>query len=122
VGDVVGRYAAGWGARRIAPQRLWIVVLMRFIFIPMFMLGQRLPGWSPLWGSDCGRFALCAAFSVSNGFAASLAMMFGPQCVTDPEKKEVAGIAMSTVMVTGIFMGTLVAFATQIGIHNSPTS
>jgi hypothetical protein len=33
---------------------------------------------------------------------ASLAMMFGPECCSVLEKREVAGMAMSAIMVTGI--------------------
>jgi len=116
VGDVLGRTMTGPLAKRIAPAKLWILVLLRFAFIPLFMLGQRSPGSSLLWGSDVGRMVLCTLFAISNGLAASLAMMFGPECCSVLEKREVAGMAMSAIMVTGIFAGTLLAFATQIGI------
>lgn len=116
VGDVLGRTMAGPAGRRIGPKRLWVLVLMRFAFIPLFMLGQRLPEASPLWGSDLGRLLLCGLFAISNGLAANLAMMYGPESCSVLERREVAGMMMSAIMVTGIFCGSLLAFATQIGI------
>lgn len=116
VGDVLGRSITGPVGRCIGPSRLWILVLLRFGFIPLFMLGQRSPESSFVWGSDVGRLVLCAFFAITNGLAASLAMMFGPECCSVLEKREIAGMAMSAIMVTGIFCGTLLAFATQIGI------
>eukprot|EP00933_Yihiella_yeosuensis_P041171 TRINITY_DN35591_c0_g1_i3.p1 TRINITY_DN35591_c0_g1~~TRINITY_DN35591_c0_g1_i3.p1 ORF type:complete len:509 (+),score=58.03 TRINITY_DN35591_c0_g1_i3:209-1528(+) len=118
VGDCIGRYAAG-PFKEFNPKRLWLLVLLRFIFIPLFMFGQRIPDASPVWGSDIGRFSLCLAFAVSNGLVASLAMMFGPASCRNVDDKELAGIAMSATMVTGIFTGTLVAFSTQIGITST---
>ena len=38
---------------------------------------------------------------------ASLAMMFGPECCSVLEKREVAGMAMSAIMVTGILEAEL---------------
>mmetsp|Transcript_1210 Transcript_1210/g.2445 ORF Transcript_1210/g.2445 Transcript_1210/m.2445 type:complete len:246 (+) Transcript_1210:2-739(+) len=116
VGDVLGRTMTGPLAKRIGPSRLWILVLLRFAFIPLFMLGQRSPESCSLWGSDVGRMLLCLLLAISNGLSASLAMMFGPECCSVLEKREVAGMAMSAIMVTGIFTGSLLAFATQIGI------
>ena len=91
VGDVLGRTIAGPVGRCLGPSRLWALVLLRFAFVPLFMLGQRSPETSELWGSDVGRMALCALFAISNGLAANLAMMFGPACCSVQEKKEVAG-------------------------------
>ncbi|CAE7312480.1 Slc29a1 [Symbiodinium microadriaticum] len=122
VGDVVGRSIAGPIGRCVGPKRLWILVLLRFVFIPLFMLGQRSPEACVLWGSDIGRVCLCALFAISNGLLANLAMMYGPDCCSTQEKREVAGMAMSATMVTGIFAGTLLAFVTQVGIaENGPS-
>lgn len=115
--DVIGRYSAGPVARLIPPGCLVWVVLLRFSFVPLFILGQRSPGDSWLWGSDLGRGLLMAVFAASNGFLGSCAMMFGPE---HPELskggKSVAGNAMSCFMVWGIFVGCLLAPLTQIGI------
>lgn len=110
--DVLSRMAADWGARTVQPKRLWILVSLRFVFIPLFVLGELRPEASALWGSDIGRFLLAGALAFSNGLFASLAMMFGPaRCPA--QRKEVAGIAMSCIMVTGIFLGTLTALPLQ---------
>jgi hypothetical protein len=112
--DVVGRSMSGICAKVITPARLWIFVILRLAFIPLFILGQRHPQWCALWGSDTGRLFLSAALAATNGLLATLAMMYGPaRC--PPERCEVAGIAMSCTMVTGIFSGTLLAFLTQLG-------
>mmetsp|Transcript_36230 Transcript_36230/g.108309 ORF Transcript_36230/g.108309 Transcript_36230/m.108309 type:complete len:421 (+) Transcript_36230:23-1285(+) len=111
--DVVGRYLAEVIAHRVPPGRLWILVILRWLFVPAFMLGQRDPGASALWGSDWGRLLLVALMALTNGFAASCAMMFGPS-LCEGGSREVAGIAMSFTMVTGIFCGTLLAFLTQL--------
>lgn len=111
--DVLSRVAAGWGARSIPPNKLWILVLLRTLFIPVFILGELKPQACVLWGSDIGRFLLAGGLAFTNGLFASLAMMFGPaRC---PEaRREVAGIAMSCVMVLGIFLGSLFALLLQV--------
>lgn len=110
--DVVSRMVANWSAQFIAPGKLWVLTVLRIAFVPLFMLGQKRPEWSPLWGSDLGRFALAATMAFSNGLFSSWAMMFGPESCT-AERREAAGMVMSCIMVTGIFVGTLLAFATQ---------
>jgi len=106
--DVVGRSMAGCCMKCIAPSRLWIFVVLRIVFIPLFVLGQRFPEAFVLWGSDEGRLFLVAALATTNGLCGTLAMMYGPERCPD-ESREVAGIAMSCTMVTGIFMGFLLA-------------
>lgn len=113
--DVVGRLLAPCLTKLIPDKQLLWWVLLRIIFIPLFIFGQRFRSSSWVWGSDIGRFALSSSMAVTNGLLASLAMMYGPQ-LTAPPKREAAGIAMSCVMVTGIFAGTVVAFATQVGV------
>mmetsp|Transcript_170338 Transcript_170338/g.540997 ORF Transcript_170338/g.540997 Transcript_170338/m.540997 type:complete len:256 (-) Transcript_170338:158-925(-) len=116
--DVIGRSAAQGCSRCIAPRRIWVIVLLRFALVPLFMLGQRKPELSVLCGSDGGRLLLVAALAFTNGLAASLSMMAGPLLCPDA-RREVAGMAMSCVMVTGIFAGSLLALLTQLGVHAS---
>lgn len=54
--DVVGRGLVGCCLKCIAPARLWIFIVLRCIYVPLFILGQRQPQWFVLWGSDEGRF------------------------------------------------------------------
>lgn len=119
--DVLSRMAAGWGAKRIAARRLWVWVLLRLVFIPAFVLGQRRPEACILWGSDLGRFILAAGLAFTNGLLASCAMMFGPERAA-PGRREAAGIVMSCVMVVGILVGTLLALLTQLGNNTGMTS
>eukprot|EP00747_Dinoflagellata_sp_TGD_P180886 gnl/TRDRNA2_/TRDRNA2_34086_c0_seq1.p1 gnl/TRDRNA2_/TRDRNA2_34086_c0~~gnl/TRDRNA2_/TRDRNA2_34086_c0_seq1.p1 ORF type:complete len:441 (-),score=67.39 gnl/TRDRNA2_/TRDRNA2_34086_c0_seq1:68-1390(-) len=118
--DCVGRWTGGssWGAKRMPPGRLWMFVMLRLLFIPIFMLGQRKPLMSVVWGSDVGRLLLMCALAFTNGFCATCAMIFGPErCAC--ERRQTAGIAMSSSMVTGIFTGTLLALTTQVGVKAS---
>lgn len=114
--DVVGRYSAGPVARFVSPRCLVWLVLVRFAFIPLFILGQRQTEPNVFWltGTDLGRSLLMSVFACSNGFAGSLAMMFGPE-LASKEGRDVAGTAMSCSMVWGIFLGCLLAPLTQIG-------
>jgi len=116
--DVLSRLAAGWGARNIPPSRLWMFVLLRLLFVPAFILGELRPEACPLWGSDVGRFLLAGGLAFTNGLFASLAMMFGPARCPE-ERREVAGIAMSSTMVVGIFLGSLLALLLQVLLTHS---
>eukprot|EP00929_Paragymnodinium_shiwhaense_P113456 TRINITY_DN81748_c0_g1_i1.p1 TRINITY_DN81748_c0_g1~~TRINITY_DN81748_c0_g1_i1.p1 ORF type:complete len:491 (-),score=66.45 TRINITY_DN81748_c0_g1_i1:172-1509(-) len=113
--DVAGRYLASPFARFVPPGKLWLLVVLRLLFVPAFILGQRQPTPGALWSTDAGRFTLVALMAMSNGFVSSCGMMFGPMRVP-PKQRETAGIAMSCTMVTGIFCGTLFAFLTQVGV------
>ena len=51
-------------------------------------------------------------FGVTNGYVASLAMMFGPAAV-EPRQRELAGFVMTTSLQAGLFIGSQVALAMQ---------
>lgn len=112
--DLVGRSMAGKALKCVSPRIVKSMTIARIAFIPLFMLGQRKPEACVLWGSDAGRFGLVAAMAASNGLCGSLTMIFGPSLVT-AERRDLAGFAMSTSMTFGVFSGTVLAFATQIG-------
>lgn len=112
--DVVSRQVAGWSIKYVPANRLWILCWLRLVLVPLFIFGQRSPTSFFLWGSDMGRLLLCATLAFTNGLFSSWAMMYGPQ-LCPPERRESAGMAMSCCLVVGIFIGTLLAFATQIG-------
>jgi equilibrative nucleoside transporter 1/2/3 len=116
--DVVGRYGAGPVAKFIRPGYLVWLVLARFAFIPLFILGQRQTE-NAFWlsGSSAGRSLLMALFAFSNGFVGSCAMMYGPEAAPRAGR-ELAGTAMSCSMVWGIFSGCLLALLTQLGVSH----
>jgi len=114
--DVVGRYSAAPVARSIPPRHLVWLVVARFLFIPLFIMGQRSPASFWLCGSDAGRVVLMACFAATNGFVGSCAMMYGPELVSQ-ENRSVAGNAMSCAMVWGIFCGCLLAPLSQLGTN-----
>jgi len=110
--DVFGRYSADALAARLPSLGLWMLTIMRLLFVPAFFLGQWNPELCPVWGSDTGRMLLVALLALTNGFAASCAMMYGPsKC--ERQLREVAGITMGGIMVIGIFSGTLLALLTE---------
>jgi len=111
--DVVGRYMADWFTNWIPSDKLVFYAVLRVLFIPVFILGQRRPTWSLIWGSDLGRILLVAFLAGSNGLLGTCAMMFGPSSSPE-EQKEVAGSVMSTSLYVGLFSGTLGALVTQL--------
>merc|ERR550514_1430461 len=114
--DTLGRYLPNWGLCPIPPARLWILVLLRFAFIPLFIIGQRAPDLAPLLcGSDLGRFALMALMSTTNGVSGSMAMAAGPHLV-DMKDRERASSLMCLGLVSGIFTGSLLAILSQYGM------
>lgn len=116
--DVLSRMAASWFVQRLPARRLWLLVTLRLLFIPLFILGQRCPEKNALWGSDMGRLALTASMAFTNGLLGSSAMIFGPASVTAGQREH-AGIAMTCAMIVGLFTGSSLAPLTQLGVQNT---
>eukprot|EP00419_Tripos_fusus_P054630 CAMPEP_0172813892 /NCGR_PEP_ID=MMETSP1075-20121228/10936_1 /TAXON_ID=2916 /ORGANISM="Ceratium fusus, Strain PA161109" /LENGTH=353 /DNA_ID=CAMNT_0013653645 /DNA_START=327 /DNA_END=1388 /DNA_ORIENTATION=- len=111
--DVSGRYLADALASYLPSSRLWMLSILRILFVPAFLLGQWRPQSCFLWGSDTGRVLLVVLLALSHGFIGACAMMYGPsQC--DTEIRETAGLSMGCAMVIGIFSGSLLALLTQL--------
>eukprot|EP00746_Dinoflagellata_sp_MGD_P045803 gnl/MRDRNA2_/MRDRNA2_212477_c0_seq1.p1 gnl/MRDRNA2_/MRDRNA2_212477_c0~~gnl/MRDRNA2_/MRDRNA2_212477_c0_seq1.p1 ORF type:complete len:448 (+),score=64.13 gnl/MRDRNA2_/MRDRNA2_212477_c0_seq1:61-1404(+) len=115
--DVVGRISPGFLiSLRVTAKSLWIPSSLRFIFVPLFMVLQRFPHLLPSLYQDLAQALAMAAFAVSNGWCATLAMMHGPQQVSIPAEQHTVGIMMELGLITGIFAGSLLALTTQIGL------
>jgi len=115
--DVVGRCSPGvlvsLGA---TAKRVWIPSALRFIFVPLFMVLQRFPHCLPSPYQDVAQMVAMAAFAVTNGCCATLIMMYGPQQVGTTTEQHTVGIMMELGLISGIFVGSLLALTTQIGL------
>lgn len=101
--DYVGRQMTLIGI--FPPRYVWIPVIMRTGFIPLFIFCVRplffVSNW---WG-----WSFMIVFAISNGYLASVGMMSGPQRVSD-HQKETAGTVMMVFLQLGIFLGLHAAF------------
>ncbi|XP_054461006.1 equilibrative nucleoside transporter 2-like [Anoplopoma fimbria] len=109
--DFVGRFVPSliqWPSKesRLFPA----AVLLRLVFIPLFMMcnipNSRLP---VLFSHDCAFVAIMALFAFSNGYLASLCMAYAPQLVRCKDC-ETAGSLMSFFLVLGLALGASLSF------------
>ncbi|XP_074501708.1 equilibrative nucleoside transporter 1-like isoform X1 [Sebastes fasciatus] len=93
---------------------MWLPVLvgLRLVFIPLFMLCNVQPRhYLPvLFGHDAWYIIFMIFFSFSNGYLASLCMCFGPKKVPQHEA-ETAGAIMAFFLSLGLALGAAVSFA-----------
>lgn len=95
------------------PRFLWVCVVLRLVFLPLFLLCNYLPEVRrlPVWvSSDWGYLASMAVFAWSSGYLSSLAMMYAPQTVSTPQQAPIAGMMAAFCLVLGIFIGGNAAF------------
>lgn len=85
------------------------VVVLRLAFFPLFLFSAGISGYQP-FRADWIPFAVMGAFSLSNGYAGTLAMIFGPSRVA-PHERELAGLIMSLALNAGVTLGVNVALA-----------
>ncbi|XP_042358201.1 equilibrative nucleoside transporter 1-like [Plectropomus leopardus] len=94
---------------------MWLPVLvgMRIIFVPLFMLCNVQPRrYLPvLFAHDAWYIIFMIFFSFSNGYLASLCMCFGPKKVSQHEA-ETAGAIMAFFLSLGLALGAAASFAT----------
>jgi equilibrative nucleoside transporter 1/2/3 len=96
--DLIGRTLPSYFLL-FTPKTLWIVSLSRFLFYPLFVLNLK----SIFFVHDAWSLTFMALFAISNGYVASLAMMYGPTFVEKDRDKETAGIIMAFFLNFGIF-------------------
>jgi equilibrative nucleoside transporter 1/2/3 len=80
-GDFVGRTIASW-IPLISHQVLWIPVVLRFAFLPLFALCNVHPRMSSapvVFDSDIYPIVFMALMALSNGYFSTLAMMYAPR-------------------------------------------
>ena len=108
--DLVGRLAAGSIPHLFTADNIWIPVVMRIIFFPLFFLcnvyGSQL---TTVFVSDAWPILFMTFFALSNGYLASLAMMLGPSLVK-PNDMQLTGTIMIFCLTTGLFGGAMFSF------------
>ena len=89
------------------PNRLWIPVFVRFLFIPFFLMCNYKPeerSW-PVWVNNDYVFVVAGSLlGLSSGYYSSLSMMYAPRQV-DAVHAETAAMMASFFLMLGIFMG-----------------
>eukprot|EP00727_Mastigamoeba_balamuthi_P011492 m51a1_g6966 hypothetical protein (525) ;mRNA; r:89682-93327 len=94
--DFVGR-TMPYVVKLFNAKTLWIPVVARAVaFFPLFLL----PVFD-VWQSDAAAYIIMAAFALTNGYFACLAMEYGPK-VVDEEEREAAAITLSFAQNFGI--------------------
>ncbi|XP_047936089.1 equilibrative nucleoside transporter 1 [Anser cygnoides] len=91
------------------------MVILRVIFIPLFMLCNVQPrDYLPVvFSHDAWYIIFMIFFSISNGYLASLCMCFGPKKVLAHEA-ETAGAVMAFFLALGLALGASISFLFQI--------
>ncbi|KAM6368030.1 LOW QUALITY PROTEIN: equilibrative nucleoside transporter 1 [Alca torda] len=92
-----------------------VMVALRVIFIPLFMLCNVQPRYylPVVFSHDAWYIIFMIFFSISNGYLASLCMCFGPKKVLAHEA-ETAGAIMAFFLSLGLALGAAVSFLFRI--------
>uniref|UniRef100_A0A8C5X564 Solute carrier family 29 member 1 (Augustine blood group) n=1 Tax=Malurus cyaneus samueli TaxID=2593467 RepID=A0A8C5X564_9PASS len=92
-----------------------VMVVLRVIFVPLFMLCNVKPRYylPVLFSHDAWYIIFMIFFSISNGYLASLCMCFGPKKVLAHEA-ETAGAVMAFFLSLGLALGAAVSFLVRI--------
>ncbi|KAI6071737.1 Equilibrative nucleoside transporter 1 [Aix galericulata] len=113
-----------WAGRSLTALFTWpgkdscllpLLVFLRVIFIPLFMLCNVQPrDYLPvIFSHDAWYIIFMIFFSISNGYLASLCMCFGPKKVLAHEA-ETAGAVMAFFLALGLALGAAISFLFQI--------
>ncbi|KAL0964543.1 hypothetical protein UPYG_G00325420 [Umbra pygmaea] len=109
-----------WAGRSLTAVCMWpgkdsvllpIMVALRVVFVPLFMLCNVQPRqYLPvLFAHDAWYIVFIILFSFSNGYLASLCMCFGPKKVSQHEA-ETAGAVMAFFLSLGLALGAALSF------------
>lgn len=113
VGDFTGRIISGF-VRIVGKRGPWlpIVCCARIAFIPLFMFCNFQPRHhlSVVFDHDAFPIVFNILFSVSNGYLASLCMMYGPERAPEG-MMETAGATMQLFLTIGLGIGSLLSMA-----------
>lgn len=108
---VMGSFLAEF-IRKPGPKYVWIPVLLRFLFIPFFLLCNFRPKRRniPVWFSN--DYVYCAGsilMALSSGYFTSLCMMYIPGNVKE-KYKGIAGMMGAFCLISGVFCGIIFTF------------
>lgn len=105
---MIGSLLSSWFT---TPSRkyLWIPVLLRVLFIPLFLFCNYQPkkynrSLPVLVTNDWMYWFIGVSMSISSGYLSSLAMMYAPTTV-EPQYSGIAGMFAAACLITGIFVG-----------------
>ncbi|KAM9365685.1 equilibrative nucleoside transporter 1-like isoform 1-T4 [Pholidichthys leucotaenia] len=116
-----------WAGRSLTALCMWpgkdsmwlpILVGLRLIFVPLFMLCNVQPRENILkvpFSHDAWFIVFMIFFSFSNGYLASLCMCFGPKKVS-PHDAETAGAVMTFFLSLGLALGAALSFGFRAAI------
>ncbi|NWI43122.1 S29A1 protein, partial [Picathartes gymnocephalus] len=92
-----------------------VMVVLRVIFVPLFMLCNVKPRYylPVVFSHDAWYIIFMIFFSISNGYLASLCMCFGPKKVLAHEA-ETAGAVMAFFLSLGLALGAAISFLVRI--------
>lgn len=107
---MIGNYSSEY-LPKIPRKILWIPILLRFAFIPLFLFCNYQPAHKPdtrqypvLIENDYIFMCLVVLLSFTSGWLSSLSMMYTPKIV-DPKYKSIAGMISSISLLMGIMIG-----------------
>jgi equilibrative nucleoside transporter 1/2/3 len=107
--DLVGRVFAKYPLFFTA-DNVWIGTAARLIFFPLFMLCNITDSNIPtLFTSDAWPVLFMTAFAFTNGYFASLSMMFGPSKVP-LQDQQLSGTIMVCYLTLGLMTGAAIGF------------
>eukprot|EP00921_Rhytidocystis_pertsovi_P015399 GHVQ01024481.1.p1 GENE.GHVQ01024481.1~~GHVQ01024481.1.p1 ORF type:complete len:488 (-),score=27.90 GHVQ01024481.1:1923-3386(-) len=121
MGDFVGRYLPNAGTipyvRRIVminPKLLWIPVLLRLLFIPIFVVSYKVHDTTvlnDLWY----QILLMLVFSLTDGWFATLSVIYNTDQFQNEKDKGRAGLMGSIIMLVGVVGGLWMSKLYKIG-------
>ena len=92
---------------KVSPKRLWIYILLRFVFIPFTLFCNYNPEQRKLpvlIKSDIAYLSGNILMGLSFGYLSSLSIMYTPKCV-DSHLQSTAGMMSALVIIVGILCG-----------------
>nr|XP_020640730.1 equilibrative nucleoside transporter 1 [Pogona vitticeps]XP_020640731.1 equilibrative nucleoside transporter 1 [Pogona vitticeps] len=109
-----------WAGRSLTAVCMWpgkdsrllpFMVVVRVVFIPLFMLCNVQPrkNLPVMFAHDAWYIVFMIFFAISNGYLASLCMCFGPKKV-QPHEAETAGTIMAFFLSLGLALGAILSF------------
>lgn len=112
--DTIGRFLAGcFRPAMFGPSKLHVHAALRFLMYGIFLMALKGVGFL---SDSTTVIVMNAIFSFTNGYYASLAMMYGPDAA-DVHEKEAAGYIMSLFLNVSILFGSSVSTFLDQGVH-----
>jgi len=109
--DVFGRQLAGWMSWPRRGSLIYILVVLRVVFIPLFLFcNTDIESIYSYFTHDAVYITLMVLFSVSNGHLTALCFMYAPKMVA-AEDAEKAGMMVAGSLGLGLLLGGLCSFA-----------